>query len=752
MSLKKNKPIIQNTRTKFVIPQVEDSLSGLKIAKGKFQKSEFASSLYGTGIKDISTYIDNAMLGVDVDHVYDNFRDEKDKKVTDDDLLNKYGTKFPEFQQINLDTAKQVYGKNITVNKKTAKKSDEEPISFSFIQQKTDISPKEESIQEEEIVEENDNDSNSGFDFGFESINQTNNTKDDLEFKTLHPTIEITDDEDEFFKVEEKKEKNFSNIIRRTKTEQEEVSKYSTPFISREDKEEMNDTKEVQTKEEKPFVLQSKPSEVKKEDKIPQSVNPYKNYELPPFNQFTKTSSSDEELPQWVTEKKEIINDTLNSFDISGEVVNFTKGPTFTRYEIQLQNGINVKKVANLQDTFQANLGVTAIRIQAPIPGKRTIGIEVPNDKTQTVWFGDIVDEAFIHDGKPLNVSLGKDIDGKIITSDISSWPHGLVAGSTGSGKSVCINTILVSLLLKNKPDELKLILVDPKQVELITYNDLPHLITPVISDAKMASEALKWSVDEMERRYSAFAQNRVRSIKDFNEKCKTDVTMKKIPYIVIIIDELADLMQVCSSDVEDSIQRLTQKARAAGIHLICATQRPTTDVVKGTIKNNIPTRLAFRVTSQVDSFTILDEGGAEALLGKGDMLIKNVGTSRLQGSYMPDSEIDFVTDFIKAEAEADYLMDHAALKAKFENDSFGSPQNNGESAELLYQVSRYFVESETCSINMLQQQFNLGFNRASRIVAALEEMGVVSGKQGTKGRELLMTLDQINELFEREE
>ena len=255
-----------------------------------------------------------------------------------------------------------------------------------------------------------------------------------------------------------------------------------------------------------------------------------------------------------------------------------------------------------------------------------------------------------------------------------------------------------------------------------------------------------------MDRRYGAFASVRARGIKDYNEKCKQDVSMKKLPYIVIIIDELADLMQVCSSDVEDSIQRLTQKARAAGIHLICATQRPTTDVIKGTIKNNIPTRVAFRVTAQVDSFTILDEGGAEALLGKGDMLLKNVGIERLQGSFIPDEEIDYVTDFIKAEAQPDYLMDHDALKAKFENDSFGSPQNNGESAELLYQVARFFIESETSSVNLLQQQFNLGFNRASRIVSALEEMGVVSGKAGTKGREVLMALDQINELFEREE
>lgn len=753
---KKKKPVLENVKTRFVIPQIEDSLAGLKTSRGSFKKSEFASSLYGSGIKDVSTYHDNASEGIDVKKAYDNYRSKENKKISEDELMKKYGTKFPEFQQINLDTAKEVYGEKITVNKVKHQETKETPVSFSFIKDKEACETKNEILEQAQstpvINDETKNDS--GFSFNFDDNIVNENVTEDAnidEIEALHPTIEITDDEDEFF--ESTKPQTFTNIVKRTKEEKEAAKMQGTPFIEREPKEPepILEKEEIQVEPQKVEMV----PEAKKEtvsQKIPDSVNPYKNYIFPPIDKFKRTPEALEELPEWVTEKKEIINETLESFDISGEVVNFTKGPTFTRYEILLQNGINVKKVANLQDTFQANLGVTAIRIQAPIPGKRTIGIEVPNDKRETVWFGDIITKDFVNDGKPLNVSLGKDIDGNIITSDISSWPHGLVAGSTGSGKSVCINTILVSLLLKNRPDELKLILVDPKQVELITYNDLPHLITPVISDPKTASEALKWSCDEMDRRYGAFASVRARGIKDYNEKCKQDVSMKKLPYIVIIIDELADLMQVCSSDVEDSIQRLTQKARAAGIHLICATQRPTTDVIKGTIKNNIPTRVAFRVTAQVDSFTILDEGGAEALLGKGDMLLKNVGIERLQGSFIPDEEIDYVTDFIKAEAQPDYLMDHDALKAKFENDSFGSPQNNGESAELLYQVARFFIESETCSVNLLQQQFNLGFNRASRIVSALEEMGVVSGKAGTKGREVLMTLDQINELFEREE
>lgn len=761
----------QRVNKRFVIPQITESLDGLKTRKGYFQKTEFASALYGSGIKDVSTYHDNSQEGIDVRRTYDNFRSKEDKKISDEEILEKYGTMYPEFQQMNINTAKEVYGESITVNKKTTPIVKEVPKQFSFIMDKSDVDVEKEEQNEINVLENvtsqqipEDNISSS-FDFSLDD-NEDEKTIESNEEKieSFKPSIQISsDDEDDFFEVP--KEVNYTNIVRRTKEEMEEVRKVGTPFNPNpvvKEEPQVNipvEKEEISSIQNSVVVSPTVSQEIKQSSdntskvNIPTSVNPYKNYIFPPIDRFKRTTQADLEIPQWVIDKKEIINETLESFDISGEVTNFTKGPTFTRYEVLLQNGVNVRKIANLTDTFQANLGVTSIRIQAPIPGKRTVGIEVPNDHSLTVWFGDIITDDFVRDGKPLNVALGKDIDGNIITSDISKWPHGLVAGSTGSGKSVCINTLLVSLLLKNKPDDLKLILVDPKQVELITYNDLPHLVTPVISDPKMASQALKWSVDEMERRYSAFAHNRAKNIKDYNEKALNDPSLQKLAYIVIIIDELADLMQVCSSDVEESIQRLTQKARAAGIHLICATQRPTTDVVKGTIKNNIPTRVAFKVTSQVDSFTIIDEGGAESLLGKGDMLLKEIERPRrLQGAFITDDEIDYVTDYIRAESSPEYVFTHDDLKAKFEKDQLGSAQNNGESEEMLYQASRFFIEAETCSVNLLQQQFNVGFNRASRIVGALEEMGIVSGKQGTKGREILVTLEQLNEMFERTE
>ena len=766
-----NNQNLNSINKKFVIPQITESLDGLKTRKGYFQKSDFASSLFGSGIKDVSTYHDNASEGMDVRRTYDNFRSKEDKKISEQELLEQYGTKYPEFQQMNINTAQEVYGEKITVNKKTTPILKEVPKQFSFIMDKNEVDAsdmKDNNVQidspEEEINEPNLEPISSGFDFSIEESDSIEDESfNEQKIESFKPTIQISsddEDEDDFFNVP--KEVNYTNIVRRTKEEMEEIRKTGTPynpqFVANDEpkptEEKIENKQESVILEPQVEIPASKPNvDNTARVNIPTSVNPYKNYIFPPIDRFKRTTQADLEIPQWVIDKKEIINETLTSFDISGEVTNFTKGPTFTRYEVLLQNGVNVRKIANLTDTFQANLGVTSIRIQAPIPGKRTVGIEVPNDHSLTVWFGDIITDEFVRDGKPLNVALGKDIDGNVITSDISKWPHGLVAGSTGSGKSVCINTLLVSLLLKNKPDDLKLILVDPKQVELITYNDLPHLITPVISDPKMASQALKWSVDEMERRYSAFAHNRAKNIKDYNEKALNDPTLQKLAYIVIIIDELADLMQVCSSDVEESIQRLTQKARAAGIHLICATQRPTTDVVKGTIKNNIPTRVAFKVTSQVDSFTIIDEGGAESLLGKGDMLLKEIERPRrLQGAFITDDEIDYVTDYIRAESTPEYVFTHEDLKAKFEKDQLGSAQNNGESEEMLYQASRFFIESETCSVNLLQQQFNVGFNRASRIVGALEEMGIVSGKQGTKGREILVTLEQLNEMFERTE
>lgn len=765
---KKNKKqevnLNNNVKVKFVIPQIAESYEGIRTSKGYFKKKEFASSLYGTGIKDISTYHDNALEGIDINRTYDSFRSEEDKKIKEEEYLKKYGTRFPEFQQININTAEEVYGEKITINKKKNEQERKAPVSFNFIKNKEDIAPKKPVINEPvvkentEEVKKDDEPIVSGFDFSIDSLVDSKES----DISTFEPVVEINEIEDVDFFKEEKKEVKFSNIVKRSKEEMAEIYAKNDELYAKanaakeDDKVALNTINNAYEHKEEPkpntVVNEVKePTNDKPGFKMPEVVNNYGTYILPPIDRFKRTDVEDLEIPGWVEEKKEIINETLTSFGLSGEVVTFKKGPTFTRFEVLLQTGVNVRKIVNLQDTFQANLGVKTIRIQAPIPGKRTVGIEVPNDKTQTVWFGDIITDEFVRDGNPLNVALGKDIDGNIITSDITKWPHGLVGGATNSGKSVCINTILVSLLLKNKPDDLKLILVDPKQVELITYNDLPHLITPVISDPKMASHALKWAVEEMERRYTCFSNNRVRNIKDYNEKVKEDPTLQKMSYVIIVIDELADLMQVCGSDVEESIQRITQKARAAGIHLIVATQRPTVDVVKGTIKANIPARLAFRVFSQTDSFTILDEGGAETLLGKGDMLLKEIDLpKRLQGAYIPDKEIDYVTDYIKKESKPDYLFDHSDLKNKFESESFAGTQTNSESPEMLYQCAKFVIENESCSINLLQQQFSLGFNRASRIVTALEELGIVSGKSGTKGREILVTLAELDEIFEK--
>jgi S-DNA-T family DNA segregation ATPase FtsK/SpoIIIE len=321
--------------------------------------------------------------------------------------------------------------------------------------------------------------------------------------------------------------------------------------------------------------------------------------------------------------------------------------------------------------------------------------------------------------------------------------PHGLIAGATNSGKSVCVNTILISLLIKNSPEDLKLILIDPKMVELTPYNDLPHLVTPVITDVKMASQALNWAVDEMERRYQKFAQSRARDIKSFNANVKRGlIDDPKMPYIVIVIDELADLMMVAAHDVENAIQRITQKARAAGIHLLVATQRPTTDVVKGTIKSNIPVRIAFKVASFVDSTTILDGAGAETLLGKGDMLFKKSDRPhRLQGAYIPDNEIYQATDYIRERYPANYIFEHEALKQLAELKEMASD-------DLFEDVAYFVVDSQNASINSIQKEFEIGFNRAQKIVEMLEYYSIVSSSQGTKAREVLVTYDQLNEIL----
>ncbi|WP_162163995.1 DNA translocase FtsK [Acholeplasma hippikon] len=488
----------------------------------------------------------------------------------------------------------------------------------------------------------------------------------------------------------------------------------------------------------------------KKIEKIvekPKVTASYENkyYQLPPVTLLNKTSRNRDEKPQWLLDQIEMINRTFADHAVEGVVANSKKGPTVTRHEISLEPGVPVKRVTGIHDNIMMNLAAKSLRIEAPIPGKPFVGIEVPNFKTDIVSFGNVVDsEDFLNDhDHPLKVALGEDIDGKNIYVDIAKMPHGLIAGATNSGKSVCVNTILISLLLKNKPEDLKLILVDPKMVELTPYNDLPHLITPVITDPKMAATALNWVVEEMENRYRKFANARARDLKSYNENVKKGfVDDEKMPYIVIVIDELADLMMVSANDVEDAIQRITQKARAAGIHLLVATQRPTVDVVRGTIKSNIPTRIAFRVASFTDSTTILDGAGAEQLLGRGDMLLKEAERPiRLQGAFISDHEIDGVIDFIKNQQGPQYLLRHEDLKNKVESKEVIND-------DLFKDVAYYVVEEGNCSINGITKQFGLGFNRAQRIVTLLEQYGIVSETQGTKAREVLVTYHELENIL----
>jgi len=468
-----------------------------------------------------------------------------------------------------------------------------------------------------------------------------------------------------------------------------------------------------------------------------------KEYRLPPFSLLSKPAQKSSDSGEWIQKQINVLNTTFEEFKIGASVYKHTKGPTVTRYEIVLDSGVNVKKITSITDNIKMALAAKEIRIEAPIPGKSTVGIEVPNEVPEIVHFIDIVNhDEFVLSSDPLKIALGLDIDGNGVYSSISKMPHGLVAGATGSGKSVCINTILMSLLFKYSPDDLKLMLIDPKMVELSAYNEIPHLITPVITDAKIATAGLKWAVEEMENRFVVFSHEHVRDITSYNEKVKQEDSLEKMPFIVIIVDELADLMMIASNSVEESVMRLTQKARACGIHLIIATQRPSTDVIKGTIKSNIPTRIAFMVSSYVDSMTIIDTVGADKLLGRGDMLYAESGKPhvRVQGAFISDVEIQNVNEFIIRQRSKEYFFDQEKLVKKATNTS----QND----ELLQEVSRYVVIQGEASINKISKEFRIGFNRAQKIVELLSDLGIVSDNVGSKARGVLVNEIELEEIL----
>jgi DNA segregation ATPase FtsK/SpoIIIE, S-DNA-T family len=455
------------------------------------------------------------------------------------------------------------------------------------------------------------------------------------------------------------------------------------------------------------------------------------------------------EKTDFVNSQQELLAVTLQNFHVNAEVIGAVQGPTVTRYEIQPAPGVKVNKITNLVDDIKLSLAARDIRIEAPIPGRSAVGIEVPNEESVPVYLRGIFEsEAFRNNPSPLAVALGLDIGGEPVIADLSKMPHGLIAGSTGSGKSVCINSIIVSLLYKASPDEVRLLLIDPKMVELAPYNRLPHLVAPVVTDPKQATAALKWAVGEMDRRYEKFAEAGARDISRYNQLMRRSYPEIKeyvLPTIVIIIDELADLMMVAPGDVEESICRIAQKARACGIHLLVATQRPSVDVITGLIKANIPTRIAFSVSSQTDSRTILDMNGAERLLGRGDMLYLSSGSSkpvRLQGPYVSDEEIEAVTEFVKSQAEPNYL---------FEKEDLNQIVAADQSDELFAEAVLFCVENGQASASSLQRNFHIGYNRAARLIDMMTDRGFISGQSGSKARDVFLTQSEYQEIFQNE-
>lgn len=478
------------------------------------------------------------------------------------------------------------------------------------------------------------------------------------------------------------------------------------------------------------------------------------SYKLPPLSLLKNVEKADRrQFDADVRDQCKVLEKTLADFRVNARVIGVTRGPAVTRFELEPAPGVKVSSVVNLADDIALRLAAPGVRVEAPIPGKAAIGIEAPNLRNEMVGFKEVVDCAAVKkDASKLCVGLGKDISGNVITIDLSKMPHLLVAGSTGSGKSVCVNTLLAGILYKARPDEVKLILVDPKVVELTNYNGIPHLLVPVVTDAKKAASALHWAVAEMERRYQSFADTRVRDIKSYNAQA-----VEKMPFIVIVIDEMSDLMMVAKADVEDAILRLAQKARACGIHLVLATQRPSVDVITGIVKANIPSRIAFAVSSQTDSRTILDMGGAEKLLGKGDMLFYPIGSNkplRVQGAFVSDAELNKVTDFIKEQAipvEYSEEVTNVALPSDARKNDLpdGDPEavDTGQD-ELLTDAIQLVLELGQASASMLQRRFRIGYNRAARLVDTMEEMGIVGPATGSKPRELKMSRVEVERLF----
>ncbi len=580
------------------------------------------------------------------------------------------------------------------------------------------------------------------------------------EKKKKHSVIMDLLEEDE--EIEEKERRRYEHDIPLAFEEEEEKHERDSIKSKLQEQQETKPEKE----EEKGFIEANlfKEKKEEREEKTKQElqlehaqIEIEQNYEFPPIEILEQGGPKKKGGKTQITDNVIKLEKTLKSFGVEAKVEDVSIGPAITRYELKPAEGVSCKKIANLTDDIALNLAAQSIRIEAPIPGKQAVGIEIPNQTTEMVHLRDVIDsEEFANSNSKLSVGLGKDISGARVVTDLSKMPHLLVAGATGSGKSVCINTIIASIIYKAKPSEVKLLMIDPKVVELSVYNGIPHLLIPVVTDPKKAAGALAWAVQEMEDRYAKFAQRGVRNIKGYNQELENEgeeTRALKMPEIVIIVDELADLMMAASKDVEESIARIAQKARAAGMYLVIATQRPSVDVITGLIKANIPSRIAFAVSSGVDSKTILDMVGAEKLLGKGDMLFFPAGVpkpTRIQGAFVSDKEVEKIVDFLKKDGQAVYnedLIETIENANKTDKEKEIQEDEDDDTDPRLNEAIDYVLECGTASASFLQRKMKVGYARAGRLIDQIAERGIISGYQGSKPREVLMTKERWAEL-----
>lgn len=722
---KVKKPTKNQQFKKFKIHQFAP-LNGLREAE-EFTPSIVASPGTGRNVKNISNPKAIVGEGFDALEKYEVFRSVADKKMTQNEIIDKYGNAYYEFNNIlsiPTDGQEQIYQAS---QRKPEKTSTGTTISPIFRKQKprtsfVEVVVEDPSKQLDEVHSVTFEPETFKSSAEFQAAGATNNPVKITKAKTQEPAYfqEQTSVQTNFREFQKpsvsatsaNSDVDILNSVRgftQTTTQSPSVE----PTISRE----VSPTASVTTVQPDTFVQSS-------------SAKPKEGEYFVPLNLFHKSNLSLNDKPDWLLEQIKIIDNTIVELGFTGKVVNSIKGPTVTRYEIEPDSKTNVSRYNSLIHNLQMNLSVTSIRMQTPIPGKPYIGVEVPNINPEIVNYSNVIREnEFRAPENKLVVPLGIDIDGKIVNLDITKMPHGLIAGATNSGKSVCVNTIITSLILKNSPDELKLILIDPKVVELKPYEGLPHLLTKVITDPKKATAVLSWAISEMDRRFKVFwDEAKCKNIENYNARVENKTVFgDKMPYIVIVIEELAELIVQYGQEVEAKIQRLTQKARAAGIHLIVATQRPTTDVVKGTIKANIPTRIGFKVATHTDSSTIIDETGCERLLGRGDMLFKELDTVvRLQGAYISDEELFSAIDYIKT----NYARQEPEISSDKLASNFGTKQTT-EIGPLFKEIARFVVKEQSASINAIQRNFAVGFNAAQKYVADFVRFGICAPAEG---------------------